>query len=62
MERLVQAETGVDVPGKFIGLGDDRFERGANESIAVRLATGQSARIAAQEWQMRSKFLAQRHK
>jgi len=38
VERLVQAKAGIDVPRKFVRLGDDRFERCSNECIAVRLA------------------------
>ena len=61
VEGLVQAEPRIDVARKFVGLGDDRLERRADERIAVRLAAGQGARIAAKEWQVRSEFLAKRH-
>ena len=59
---LVEAEPRIDVAREFVGLGDDRFERGPDESVAMRLAAGQRARVAAQERQMRSEFLAKRHK
>ena len=58
MEDLVETEARIDVARKFVGLGDDRFESRADERVAVRLAAGQRARIAAKEWQVRSKFLA----
>ena len=61
VERPVQAEPRIDVAREFVGLGDDRLERGADESVAVGLAPGQRARIAAQEGKMRSEFLAKRH-
>ena len=62
VEGLVEPQARIDVAREFVGLGDDRFERRANERVAVRLAAGQRARIAAEEWQVRSKFLAKRHK
>ena len=62
VEGPVQAEPRIDVARKFVGLGDDRLERGADEGVAMGLAAGQRARIAAKEGQMRSEFLAKRHK
>ena len=32
------AEARIDIARKFVGFGDDRFERCSNECIAVRLA------------------------
>ena len=61
VEGLVEAQPRIDVARKFVGLGDDRFERCADECVAVRLAAGQRARIAAEEWQVRCKFLAKGH-
>ena len=61
MERLVQPEPRVDVAGEFVRLCDNGFERGADKSIAMRLAARQSARVAAKKRQMRSEFLAKRH-
>jgi transposase len=61
VKRPVQAKPRVDIARKFIGLGDDRLKRRSNESIAMSLAAGKGASIAAQEWQVRSKFLTKRH-
>ena len=61
VECLVQTEPGIDIARKFIGRGDDRFQRRADEGVAMRLAAGQSARIAAKEWQVRCEFLSKRH-
>jgi hypothetical protein len=61
VEGLVQTKTWIDVAWKFVGLGDDRLERRPNESVAVRLATGQSACIAAKKRQMGGKFLSKGH-
>ncbi len=62
VEGPVQAQARIDVAGEFVGLGDDGFERRADERVAVRLAAGQRTRIAAKEGQVRSKFLAKRHR
>ena len=61
VEGPVQAEPRIDVARKFVGLGDDRLERCADESVAMGLAAGQRARVAAKKGQMRSEFLAKRH-
>ena len=61
MEGAVEAEPGIDIAGKFVGLGDDRFQSCSDERVAMSLAAGQGARIAAQERQVRGKFLAKRH-
>ena len=61
VKGLVQAKPRIDVARKFVGLGDDRLERRPDEGVAVRLAAGQGARVAAKEWQVRSKFLAKGH-
>jgi hypothetical protein len=61
VEGPVEAEPRIDVARKFVGLGDDRLQRRADEGVAMRLAAGQGARVAAQEWQVRSEFLAKRH-
>ena len=61
VERLVETEARIDVARKLVGFGDDRFERCADERIAMRLAAGQRAGIAAQERQVRCKFLTKRH-
>ena len=42
----------VDVSREFVRLGDNRFQRGADESIAMRLASGQRPGVAPQEGQM----------
>src|SRR5439155_11681726 len=62
MKCLVQAQPRIDIAGEFVGLGDNRFESRADECVAVRLAAGQRTRVAAQKWQVRSEFLAKRHK
>jgi hypothetical protein len=62
MKRPVQAEPRIDVARELVGLGDNRLQGRADEGIAMSLAAGQRARIAAKEWQMRSKFLAKRHR
>src|SRR4029079_15961694 len=61
MEGLVEPKPRIEVARKFIGLGNDCSERLSYKSVAVVLAAGESARIAAQEWQVRSKFLAKGH-
>ena len=61
VEGPVEAEPRIDVARKFVGRGDDRLERCADESVAMRLAAGQRAGVAAQEGQMRREFLAKRH-
>ena len=61
VEGPVEAEPRIDVARKFIGRGDDRFQRRADEGVAMRLAAGQGARVAAKEGQMRREFLAKRH-
>jgi CheY-like chemotaxis protein len=35
MERPVQSQSGIDIAGKFVGLGDDSLQRRANERIAM---------------------------
>src|SRR6185312_12875048 len=62
VESLVKPEPRIDVAREFIGLGDDGFERRADKSVAVRLAAGQGARIAAQKRQMGGEFLTKGHK
>ena len=62
MKRLVEAEARVNVPREFVGLGDDRLERGSHERIAMGLAAGEGPGVAAEKWQMRSEFLAKRHR
>ena len=47
---------------KFVGLGNDRLKRGTDEIVAVDLASGQRASVAAQDRQMRGEVLAKRHK
>src|SRR3954451_894397 len=61
VKRPVQAKTRVDVARKFVGLGDDSLKRRSNESVAMGLAACEGASIAAQEWQVRGKFLTKRH-
>ena len=61
VEGLVEPEARIDIARKFIGLGDDRLQRGADEGVAMRLAAGQGAGVAAKERQVRSKFLAKGH-
>jgi hypothetical protein len=61
LEHPVQAETGIDVAGKFFGCGDDRLERGAHIFVAVHLAAGQGPAIAPQKWKVRCKLLSKRH-
>ena len=62
VEGLVQTEPRIDVAREFVGLGDDRLQRRADECVAVRLAAGQRARVAAKERQVRGEFLAKGHK
>jgi hypothetical protein len=40
VERLVETETRIDVARKLVRLCDNRLERSADESIAMRLAAG----------------------
>ncbi len=61
VERLVQAEPGVDVAGKIAGGLDDRLERGADECVTMTLASGQRPGVAAQVWKMRRNFGSKRH-
>ena len=61
MEGLVEAQARIDVARKFVGLGDNGFERRADKRVAVRLAAGQRARVAAKERQVRSEFLTKGH-
>ena len=61
VKSLVQPEARIDVAREFVGLGDDGFERCADERVAVRLAVGQRPRVAAEERQVRSEFLAEGH-
>src|SRR3954451_22299289 len=61
VEGLVKTKPRVDVTRKFVRLGDDRLQRRANECVAVRLAASQGAGVAAEEWQVRGKFLAKGH-
>jgi hypothetical protein len=58
VEGLVQTEPGIDVARKLVRLGDDRLKCCPNKCIPMRLAAGQGSRVAAEEWQMRSEFLA----
>ena len=41
--------------------GDDRLQGRADEGVAMRLAAGEGARVAAKEGKMRREFLAKRH-
>ena len=61
VEGAVQAKARIDIAREFVGLGDDRFQRRADEGVAMRLAAGQGAGVAAKERQVRSKFLAKGH-
>jgi hypothetical protein len=60
-EGAVEAEARIDIARKIIGRRHDRLKRGAHERVAMSLAARQGARIAAQEGQVRRKFLAERH-
>jgi hypothetical protein len=61
MERPVKTQPRVNVTRKFVGLCDDRLQRCANKCVTVSLASGQRARIAAKEGQVRGEFLAKGH-
>ena len=61
MEGLVEAEPRIDVAGEFVGLCDDRLQSRTDESVAMRLAAGQRARVAAEERQMGGEFLTKGH-
>jgi hypothetical protein len=61
VERTVKPHARIDVARKGIGRGDDRFERGANERIAMMLRPRQRTRVAAQKRKMGRDFLAKRH-
>src|SRR6185437_51413 len=61
MERFVQSKPRIDIAWKFVRFGDNRFERSPNESVAVRLAAGQSTSVAAKKRQVRCKFLTKGH-
>jgi hypothetical protein len=58
MESLVQSQTGIDFTRKFVGLGDDGFQRCPDESITMRLTASQRPGVSAEKRQMRSEFLA----
>ena len=62
VEGLVETEPWIDVARELVRLGDNRFESGAYEGIAMGLAACQSARIAAQERQMGRELLSKRHR
>jgi len=53
LKRAVQAQARIDVTGKLIGCGDDRFERGAHVAIAMLLASRQRPSVTTKEGQMR---------
>jgi hypothetical protein len=57
MEGFVEAEPRIDVAREFVRLGYDSLKSRANERVTVCLAASESARIAPQEWQVRSEFL-----
>jgi hypothetical protein len=61
VEGAIEAKAGIHVARKLVWLGNDRLERRSNESIAVRLTAGEGPGVAAQEWQVRSKFLTKGH-
>src|SRR6185437_10033064 len=61
MEGLVQSKSRIDVAGKFVRFGDNRFERSPNECVAVSLAAGQCTSVAAEKRQVGGKFLAMGH-
>ena len=58
---LIEPRARLDIARKFVGLGDNRFERRRNKSVAAVLRPGQRARIAAQQWKMRRNFPGKRH-
>ena len=62
MKDLVQPEARIDIARKFIRLRYDRLERGPHECVAVRLTPSQCAGITAEKRQVRSEFLAKRHR
>src|SRR3546814_5310736 len=49
VERSVQSKPGIDFPGELLWCRDNRFQRSAHIGIAMSLAAGKSAAIAAQE-------------
>src|SRR3546814_13053049 len=53
VERSVQSKPGIDFPGELLWCRDNRFQRSAHIGIAMSLAAGKSAAIAAQEGKMR---------
>ena len=61
MEGAVKAEARIDIAREAFGRSYDCFQGGADEGIAMRLASGQGARVAAEEWQVRGEFLTKRH-
>ena len=62
VKGAVQAEPRIDVARKFFGLGNDCFKRRTDEIVAVDLASGQRAGVAAQERQVGGEVLSKRHK
>src|SRR3546814_5761790 len=53
VERSVQSKPGIDFPGELLWCRVNRFKRSAHIGIAMSLAAGKSAAIAAQEGKMR---------
>src|SRR5437763_16360592 len=61
VERLVEAESRIDIAREFVGLCDNRLECRTDECCAVSLTAGQGAGVGAKIWQLRGKFLAKGH-
>ena len=61
MERAVEAEPRIDVAREIPGRRDYRLERRPDEGVAMLLAAGQGAGIAAEEGKVRREILAKRH-
>src|SRR3546814_12340761 len=59
VERSVQSKPGIDFPGELLWCRDNRFQRSANIGIAMSLAAGKSAAMAAKEGEMRLQLLSQ---
>jgi hypothetical protein len=61
MEGAIEAKSRIDVAREIIRRRDDRLERRPDEIVAMGLASGQGARVAAQKWEMGLQCVTERH-
>ena len=58
LKGAIQPQPRIDAARKFLRRGNDRLKRGAHITIALGLAAGERAAIAAQKRQMRRELLS----